>query len=68
MAKWIMITGVVLLIVGAIFHFFPSVFSWFGKLPGDIHYESNKGSVFIPITSMIVVSLVITVIFNLFKH
>ena len=68
MAKWIMLAGAVLLVLGAILYLFPSAFSWFGKLPGDIHHESDKGSVFIPITSMIVVSVVLTILFNLFRH
>jgi H+/Cl- antiporter ClcA len=68
MAKWIMIAGALLLVTGAVLHFFPSLFSWFGKLPGDIHHESENGSVFIPITSMIIVSIVLSVLFNVFKH
>ena len=68
MAKWIIIVGSVLVVLGVILHFFPSAFSWFGKLPGDINYESDNGTVFIPITSMIVVSIVLTVLINLFRH
>ena len=56
------------MLLGVILHFFPSAFSWFGKLPGDIHYESDKGTVFIPITSMILVSIVLTILINLFRH
>jgi len=68
MAKWIMIVGALLFIVGTLWHFFPSLFSWFGKLPGDFHHESENGSVFIPITSMIIVSIVLSVLFSVFKH
>ena len=68
MAKWIIIVGAALVLLGVILHFFPSAFSWFGKLPGDIHYESDKGTVFIPITSMILVSIVLTILINLFRH
>jgi hypothetical protein len=35
--------------------------SWFGKLPGDIRIEGKNATVFIPIASMIVVSLVLSV-------
>ena len=45
--------------------FFPSFLSWFGHLPGDIRYQGENTQVFIPITSMLVVSVVATVIFNL---
>jgi uncharacterized membrane protein len=37
-------------------------FSWFGRLPGDIRIEGENSRVFIPITSMIIVSVVASVI------
>jgi hypothetical protein len=40
------------------------VFGWFGNLPGDIRIESENTSVFIPITSMIVVSVGLTLLIN----
>jgi hypothetical protein len=68
MARWIMIAGAILLIMGAIMHLAPWLLSWFGKLPGDIRIESERGKVFIPITSMIIVSIVLTIIINIFKR
>lgn len=71
MARWFMILGSILLALGALMHFAPGAVSWFGKLPGDINIETDNGRVFIPITSMIVVSIVlsiaVTVLTNLFK-
>ena len=43
-------------------------FSWFGKLPGDIRIEGEKGGAFIPITSMIIISLVLTLLVNLLRR
>ena len=40
--------------------------SWLGRLPGDLRFEGRGGRVYVPITSMIVVSLVLTVLANLF--
>jgi len=68
MGKWLMIIGLVALILGVLVHYFPSVFNWFGKLPGDIHSETERGVIFIPITSMVIISILLTVLFNLFKH
>jgi hypothetical protein len=34
--------------------------SWFGRLPGDIRIETENSRVFIPIASMIIVSVVLT--------
>jgi hypothetical protein len=68
MARWIMIAGAILLVLGAIMHLAPWLFSWFGKLPGDIRIESERVKVFIPITSMIILSVVLTIIVNIFKR
>ena len=68
MAKWIMVLGAILLVVGAILHFAPWLLNWFGKLPGDIRIESGRGKIFIPVTSMVIVSIVLTILLNLFKR
>jgi len=68
MAKWLIMVGALLLVIGVLWHFVPGLFSWFGKLPGDIDYQTENGRVFIPITSMILISLVLTVLLNLFNR
>jgi hypothetical protein len=60
----LMIFGALLLVGGAIIRFVPGAVSWFGNLPGDIRIEGETSRVFIPITSMIVTSLVLTVVVN----
>ena len=68
MARWLMVAGVVLLLLGAVLHLAPWLLSWFGRLPGDIRYETGRTRVFIPITSMVVVSLVLTLVMNLLSR
>jgi hypothetical protein len=68
MAKWIMMLGAVLLVIGAILHFAPWLLNWFGKLPGDIRIESGRGKIYIPVTSMVIVSIALTILINLFKR
>ena len=68
MARWLMILGVLLLVVGALLHFAPWSLNWFGKLPGDIRIETQSGKVFIPLTSMLIISVVLTVLLNLFRR
>jgi hypothetical protein len=41
------------------------LFGWFGKLPGDIRSEGERTTVFIPVTSMLVFSVVATIVLNL---
>ncbi len=59
-----MILGTGLVVIGALMRFAPGLFGWFGNLPGDIRIEGESSDVFIPITSMIVASLALTVIVN----
>lgn len=57
-----------LVVIGLIWTLFPSALSWFGKLPGDIRYESGNTRVYFPIVTMIVVSLVLSILLNLFNR
>ncbi|WP_312255375.1 DUF2905 domain-containing protein [Stutzerimonas nitrititolerans] len=68
MAKWLMAAGVLLLLLGMALHYAPGLLNWFGKLPGDIRIESERSRTFIPITSMIVLSVVLTILVNLFRR
>ena len=43
-------------------------FNWFGKLPGDIRYKSDRVGVYIPIVSMLVVSLALSLIFYIIRR
>ncbi len=38
---------------------------WFGRLPGDIRIESERTRIFLPITSMVIVSVALTILVNL---
>jgi hypothetical protein len=68
MGRWIIIAGLILVAAGTILHFAPWLISWFGKLPGDIRIETEKSKIFFPVTSMIIVSIVLTLLLNLFKR
>lgn len=68
MAKWFIILGAILLLIGAALQVAPWLLGWFGKLPGDIRIRSESMNVFIPITSMILVSLVLTLLLNLLNR
>ncbi len=58
--------GIALVVVGLAVRL--GWFSWFGKLPGDIRSESEHTTVFIPITSMLIVSVVGSIILNLLSR
>jgi hypothetical protein len=42
--------------------------SWFGRLPGDIRIVSDNVRIYVPITSMLLVSLVMTVLLSIVRR
>jgi len=58
--------GVAFLVLGLVLQFAPGLLSWFGRLPGDINVTRDGTRFVFPITSMIVISLVLTLLLNLF--
>lgn len=68
MYKILIIVGALLVLAGLIFKFAPSLLNWFGNLPGDINYVKGNSKVFIPITSMLLVSVVISIVLRLIRR
>ncbi|MDD2760694.1 MAG: DUF2905 family protein [Methylomonas sp.] len=64
-SKLLIWTGLGLLALGLTVKYAPWLVTWFGKLPGDFDIRNTHSRVFLPITSMIIVSLLLTLIINL---
>jgi len=64
LGRILLIVGVVLVVVGGLAAL--GVRLPFGRLPGDIAIEGERGGFYFPITTMIVISVVLTVLSNLF--
>jgi hypothetical protein len=56
--------GMLLIVVGVVFLVAGRV-TWLGRLPGDILIERENVRIFIPIGTMLLLSLLLTVIVNL---
>ena len=39
--------------------------SWFGRLPGDLRFESERSRVYVPLVSMLVLSVVASLLLSL---
>ncbi len=68
MARWLILAGLLLLVLGLLLQFAPGAFNWFGRLPGDIRIEKENGRFYFPITSMVILSLGLTLLLNLFRR
>jgi uncharacterized membrane protein len=66
MGLLVIVGGVFVIMVGLLIY--AGGLNWFGRLPGDIRYESGGVRVYIPIVSMLLVSLALTLIFNLLRR
>ncbi len=64
LGRIVLLIGVVLVVVGGLATL--GVRLPFGRLPGDIAIEGERGGIYIPIVTLIVVSVVLTFLFNLF--
>ena len=58
--------GVGLILVGLLI--WSGSLSWFGRLPGDIRIERETVRVYVPIASMLVVSLVVSLALYLVRR
>jgi hypothetical protein len=65
--KWIIIAGVIVVITGVIIYFFSDKLNWLGKLPGDIRIEKDNFRFYFPLVTMIIVSIILTILINIFK-
>jgi hypothetical protein len=64
--KLLVALGVIFVIIGLIITYAPWLIDWFGKLPGDVRIEDQHRFVFIPFTSMLIISIILTLLVNLF--
>lgn len=63
--KMLIYVGLGLVVLGAVLHFGGKIFP-FGRLPGDLKWESGNFGVYLPLASSIILSIVLTVVLNLF--
>jgi hypothetical protein len=62
LGKILIIIGVILVIAGLIIYFAGNKLGWIGHLPGDIRIEKENFRFYFPITTMILISVLLTLI------
>jgi len=68
MGKYLIYIGIAIVFLGIILYYFPNAFKWFGKLPGDIRIEGENSKFYFPITTMILISVLLNVILRIFRN
>ena len=62
----IVLAGVVLVLVGLAV--WSGALGWFGRLPGDIRIERDSLRIYIPLASMLLISVVLTLLMYLLNR
>lgn len=62
----IVAVGVVVALVGVLA--WSGGLSWFGRLPGDVRIERGNLRVYVPVVSMLLVSIVVSIVLSLFRR
>ena len=65
LARILIIIGLVITFAGVLLliaiHYFP----WLGNLPGDIRFETENFNVYLPLATMLLVSILASIILNI---
>ena len=58
--RWMVVVGLVLVLAGLLAQ--SGALSWFGRLPGDMRIQRPGFSLYFPLTSMLVISALISLV------
>jgi len=67
LAKILIFSGIILVIAGLIMYFAGDKLAWLGHLPGDIRIEKENIKIYFPITTLIILSVLISLIIFIIK-
>lgn len=65
--KILIITGIIMVLSGLILYFAGNRLNWLGHLPGDINIVKDNMRIFIPVTTMILLSAIVSLILYLIR-
>jgi hypothetical protein len=65
LGRFLVVLGGVAVLAGLVLMFMPRI-PWLGRLPGDIVINRGPVSVYFPLATSIVISIVLTLLLNLF--
>ena len=68
MAKSIIVLGGIIVLVGIVWYYFGEKLTFIGNLPGDIRIEKENFKFYFPITTMLMISVLINVLIRIYKY
>ena len=64
-ANWLLVIGIVCIVLAVLLKL--GLLSWFGNLPGDLHVKREGFQFYLPLTTMIIVSIVLSALLSLLR-
>jgi hypothetical protein len=65
--RLLILAGVVLALIGAVLVLGPRI-PLLGRLPGDFHFETGNVRIFLPLGTMLLISLILTIVLNVLNR
>ena len=66
MGPLLVVLGAVIIVLGVLA--WSGLLSWFGRLPGDIPIERSHTRIYVPISSMLILSVILSLLMMLFRR
>ncbi|HEX6064876.1 MAG TPA: DUF2905 domain-containing protein [Longimicrobiales bacterium] len=66
MGPLLIVLGAVIIVLGVLA--WSGLLSWFGRLPGDIRIERPHSRIYVPITSMLILSVILSLLMIVFRR
>ena len=66
LGRFLIVTGLIITVIGLVLLFADKI-PWIGRLPGDIIFKKGKWTFYFPIATSILLSILITLLLNLFR-
>ncbi len=67
LGRTLILLGILLIVLGVIFSIGVKI-PWLGQLPGDIHIQRERFSFYFPLTTCLLISLILTLVLYLFRR
>jgi hypothetical protein len=63
--RLLIVIGLAIAFIGLLILLATRYIPWLGDLPGDFYFESENAKIYIPLTTMILVSILATILLNI---
>jgi hypothetical protein len=65
--KLLILIGAGFLLIGVVIYFFGGSLKWLGHLPGDIRIEKKNFSFYFPLTTLVLLNVIVFLLFRIWK-